>query len=276
VAQGRRRLCVHLVRAGSSAPECILTDFVISFMRAQHSQDVKRGWPWREGIIMKRGAGVVAMLLLPSCGAVPQQQDAQLQMLETVEKGHLCDPRALMQAVTREHPGIDLATARRETDHLLYVLGCGLPNIGEQQAVSSPPSAPDLQAKEEEIPLRKEGNTYSVSVLVNGIIPIPFVLDTGAGDVLLPADVVFTLLRTGTLQSSDFISYRPYVLADGRELPSAQFKIRELQVGRHTARNVIAGVGRLGSDPLLGQSFLSRFGSATIDYKRSVLVLAAR
>ena len=110
--------------------------------------------------------------------------------------------------------------------------------------------------------------------IVNGIIPIPFVLDTGAGDVLLPADVVFTLLRTGTLQSSDFISYRPYILADGRELPSAQFKIRELQVGQHTARNVIAGVGRLGSDPLLGQSFLSRFGSATIDYKRSVLVLS--
>ena len=104
--------------------------------------------------------------------------------------------------------------------------------------------------------------------------PIPFVLDTGAADVLLPADVVFTLLRTGTLHSSDFTSYRPYILADGRELPSAQFKIRELKVGQHTARNVISGVGRLGSDALLGQSFLSRFGSATIDYKRNVLVLS--
>jgi predicted aspartyl protease len=217
---------------------------------------------------MKRAVGVGAMLLLPSCdAAVSHQQEVQLQMLETVEKGHLCDPRALMQAVAREHPGIDPVTARRETDHLLYVLGCGLPDFGaplEQQAVSSPPSAPDLQAKEEEIPLRRQGNTYNLLVVVNGIIPIPFVLDTGAGDVLLPADVAFTLLRTGTLQSSDFISYRPYVLADGRELPSAQFKIRELQVGQHTARNVIAGVGRLGSDPLLGQSFLSRFGSAPL------------
>jgi predicted aspartyl protease len=139
---------------------------------------------------------------------------------------------------------------------------------------SAAPSAPDFRAQEEEIPLRRQGNTYSVPVLVNGIIPIPFVLDTGAGDALLPADVVFTLLRTGTLQSSDFISRRPYVLADGRELPSAQFKIRELQVGQHMARNVIAGVGRLGSDALLGQSFLSRFGSATIDYKRNVLILS--
>jgi predicted aspartyl protease len=136
------------------------------------------------------------------------------------------------------------------------------------------PSVTDLRASEEEIPLRRQGNTYSVPVLVNGIIPIPFVLDTGAGDVLLPADVVFTLLRTGTLQSTDFISHHPYILADGRELPSAQFKIRELQVGQHTARNVIAGVGRLGSDALFGQSFLSGFGSATIDYKRNVLVLS--
>ena len=224
---------------------------------------------------MKRAVGIVAMLLLPSCGAVPQQQEPQLRMLETVEKGHLCDPQALMQAIAREHPGIDPETARRETDHLLYVLGCGLPSSTppELQEASSAPSAADFRVKEEEIPLHRQGNTYSLTVLVNGIIPIPFILDTGAGDVLLPADVVFTLLRTGTLQSSDFISYRPYVLADGRELPSAQLKIRELQVGQHTARNVIAGVGRLGSDALLGQSFLSRFGSATIDYKRNVLVL---
>jgi predicted aspartyl protease len=226
---------------------------------------------------MKRAITIVAILLLPSCGAVPQQQeDAQLRMLEKVEKGHLCDPRALTQAIAHEHPSIDVETARQETDHLLYVLGCNLPSSAapELQEASSTLSAPNIGENREEIPLRRVGNTYSLPVLVNGIIPIPFVLDTGAGDVLLPADVVFTLLRTGTLQSSDFISYQPYVLADGRELPSAQLKIRELQVGHYAARNVIAGVGRLGSDALLGQSFLSRFGAATIDYKRNVLVLS--
>ena len=148
------------------------------------------------------------------------------------------------------------------------MLGCGPP--ASAPASFAVASAPGSREREDEIPLRKEGNIYSLEVLVNGIIPIPFVLDTGANDVLLPADVV----RTGTLQPSDFTSYRPYVLADGRELPSAQFKIRELRVGEHTASDVTAGVGRLGSDPLLGQSFLSRFGSATIDYKRNLLVLS--
>ena len=234
---------------------------------------------------MKRAVGAVAILLLPACGAVHYQQQLSLPAPlqgEMVEEGHLCDPRALTQAISHKYPDIDPATTRQETDHLLHVFGCGPPAPAPSSfAAPSPvppsfaaPSAPDLRAGEEEISLRKQGNTYSVPVLVNGIIPIPFVLDTGAGDVLLPSDVVYTLLRTGTLQSSDFISRRPYILADGRELPSAQFKIRELQVGQHTARNVIAGVGRLGSDALLGQSFLSRFGSATIDYKRNILVLS--
>jgi len=223
---------------------------------------------------MKRAFWIIAILLLLGCGAVPQQPLTLPAPLEgeTVEQGQLCDPRALTQAITHKYPSIDPATAHHETNHLLYVLGCGPPAPAPPSLAAL--SAPGLQAQEEEIPLGRQGNTYSVTVLVNGIIPIPFVLDTGAADVLLPADVVFTLLRTGTLHSSDFTSYRPYILADGRELPSAQFKIRELKVGQHTARNVISGVGRLGSDALLGQSFLSRFGSATIDYKRNVLVLS--
>lgn len=223
---------------------------------------------------MKWALWIIAILFPPGCGAVYQQPLTLPAPLEgeAVEQGHLCDPRALTEAITHKYPSIDPATAHQETNHLLFVFGCGPP-------APAPPSfgalsAPDLRAHEEEIPLERQGNTYSVTALVNGIIPIPFVLDTGAGDVLLPADVVFTLLRTGTLRSSDFTSYRPYILADGRELPSAQFKIRELKVGRHTARDVISGVGRLGSDALLGQSFLSRFGSATIDYKRNVLVLS--
>jgi hypothetical protein len=228
---------------------------------------------------MQRAAWIIPILLLPGCGAVPQQPlilPAPLEG-EMVEQGHLCDPRALTEAISHKYPSIDPATASQEANHLLYTFGCGPPAPAPPSFAAlsfAAPLAPDLRAQGEEIPLERQGNTYSVTVLVNGIIAIPFVLDTGAGDVLLPADVVFTLLRTGTLHSSDFTSYRPYILADGRELPSAQFKIRELKVGQHTARDVISGVGRLGSDALLGQSFLSRFGSAAIDYKRNVLVLS--
>jgi clan AA aspartic protease (TIGR02281 family) len=110
--------------------------------------------------------------------------------------------------------------------------------------------------------------------MINRLFPIEFLLDTGASDVALPADVVLTLVTTGTLQSNDFIGYTTYVLADGQSVPSATFKIRELQVGKHVARNVTASVGNIGTEPLLGGSFLSTLGSWTIDNQRNALVLS--
>ena len=45
-------------------------------------------------------------------------------------------------------------------------------------------------------------------MLINGVIELNFTLDSGASDVLIPADVVMTLLRTGTLRESDFLGYQ--------------------------------------------------------------------
>lgn len=126
----------------------------------------------------------------------------------------------------------------------------------------------------EEIRLQRRGGGYLVPVAVNGLPPIPFVLDSGADVVMLPAEVVFTLIRTGTLQKSDFIGNATFVMADGRELPSVRFKIRELRVGRHTIRDVIGSLNPALTDPLLGGSFLSRFASWSIDNQRNALVLS--
>ena len=108
---------------------------------------------------------------------------------------------------------------------------------------------------------------------VNGLPPMLFLLDTGADVVALPAEVVFTLIRTRTLQSSDFIGRENFVMADGRELPSYKFKIRELRVGRHMLRDVIGSLNPALTEPLLGGSFLSRFASWSIDNQRNALIL---
>jgi tetratricopeptide (TPR) repeat protein len=50
------------------------------------------------------------------------------------------------------------------------------------------------------IPMREEGGTYVVPVLINGAITLDFIVDSGAADVSIPADVVSTLVRTGTLK----------------------------------------------------------------------------
>jgi predicted aspartyl protease len=141
----------------------------------------------------------------------------------------------------------------------------------EQQYFAVSPPLPTTS--EDEITLEREGAGYLVPVSVNGLPPMNFRLDTGADIVALPAEVVFTLLRTGTLQSSDFIGHTSLVMADGRELPSFKFRIRELRLGQHLIPNVVGTANLALTDPLLGGSFLSRFASWTIDNQRNVLVL---
>jgi hypothetical protein len=131
----------------------------------------------------------------------------------------------------------------------------------------SAPSAGD------EVGLSASGGTYRVPVRINDSLTLDFTIDSGATDVLIPADVVQTLVRNGTLVQSDFIGEKTYVLADGSRLPSVTFKLRDLRVGSHQLQNVTASAGTPKSEPLLGQSFLSRFKSWTLDNQRHVVVL---
>src|SRR5580692_589833 len=48
-------------------------------------------------------------------------------------------------------------------------------------------------------------------------ITLPFLLDTGASDLVIPADVALTLIRAGALTSGDFIGKSRYRLANGSE-----------------------------------------------------------
>ena len=92
----------------------------------------------------------------------------------------------------------------------------------------------------------------------------------------IPADVVSTLIRSETLMARDFQGEQIYVQADGSEIPSRRFTLRELRVGNHRLTNVDASVGGAKSGLLLGQSFLSRFKSWTLDNRQHVITLNER
>jgi predicted aspartyl protease len=112
-----------------------------------------------------------------------------------------------------------------------------------------------------------------VPVQVNGRMTFNFVLDSGASDVAIPADVVQTLTRAGTISRADFIGTKTYVLADGSKLPSEAFMVHELRVGDHVVSNVTAHVAPVQGSLLLGQSFLSRLPAWAIDNKKHALVI---
>jgi clan AA aspartic protease (TIGR02281 family) len=125
----------------------------------------------------------------------------------------------------------------------------------------------------EEIRLGSHGGTFSVPVRLNDSITLDFVIDTGASNVVIPADVVSTLLRTGTLTERDFVDRTTYVMADGSKLPSLRFVLHDVRVGNQSARNVVASVSPARGEPLLGQSFLSRLRPWTLDYRRNALIV---
>ncbi len=133
---------------------------------------------------------------------------------------------------------------------------------------SPPPSMAGTRVK-----LVKEGGTYAVPVLINGTLTLNFTVDSGASDVMVPADVVITLMRTGTITDKDFIGKQRYRLADGRTIDSRLFIIRSLKVGNKTVRNVRGSVAGVEGSLLLGQSFLGKFKSWSMDNTRHELVL---
>jgi clan AA aspartic protease (TIGR02281 family) len=127
----------------------------------------------------------------------------------------------------------------------------------------------------ETIPLRQRGGGYLIRAQLNGAVSLDFILDTGASDVAIPGEVAEALMRAGTLTANDFLGTQTYILADGSRVPSKRFVLREIKVGDQIVRGVTASVGPARSPPLLGQSFLSKFPSWTLDNERHVITLAS-
>jgi len=120
--------------------------------------------------------------------------------------------------------------------------------------------------------LRKDG-VYVVPVLINNTITLDFIVDSGAADVSIPADVFTKLIRAGTLTESDFIGTGTYTLADGSTTSSPSFHIRSLKIEGIVLQNVVGSVASAKGSLLLGQSFLGRFKSWSIDNDKHILVL---
>jgi clan AA aspartic protease (TIGR02281 family) len=123
------------------------------------------------------------------------------------------------------------------------------------------------------VPLKLVGGTFVVPVEINGTITLDFVVDSGASDVSVTADVAGTLMRTNTLGRSDFIGTQTYILADGSESPSHTFVIRSLKVGDKHIKNVKGSIAPAAGSLLLGQSFLRHFKSWSIDNMKHELLL---
>jgi clan AA aspartic protease (TIGR02281 family) len=160
----------------------------------------------------------------------------------------------------------------------VYHAGCITREEYEANAKRSVAMRPSLAVPQrsgsQEIALQFAGRNIYVPVRVNGTITIPFMLDTGATELAIPFDVARTLARAGALDENDILDAEQYTLANGASQTFPRVVIRQVQVGAQTVTNVPALINPATSEPLLGQSFLARFGAVTIDYQRHLLVLS--
>ncbi len=136
-----------------------------------------------------------------------------------------------------------------------------------------PQSTSNDRSSQLSVAMENVNGVYQVPIRINDTITLDAVLDSGASDVVVPADVVGTLIRSKTISASDFLGEQTYVLADGSEVPSQRFIIKSLKVGSKTLENVSASIASVKAQILLGQSFLGRFRSWSIDNTQHALIL---
>lgn len=113
---------------------------------------------------------------------------------------------------------------------------------------------------------------YEVPILINGVLKIDMIFDTGASEVYLTPDVILTLARTKTINENDILEGKNFVDASGNVNPGLRFNLREIKIGKYTLKNVACGVSQsLKSPSLLGLSALGELGKIEINFKESTL-----
>jgi hypothetical protein len=139
----------------------------------------------------------------------------------------------------------------------------------------TPTPAPETpqQAQPETIKLKKTtGNLYALPVRINDAIEIPFTIDTGASGVILPADVLSTLQRTGTINLGDYLGTATSQLADGSVTTHNRWRIHDMKLGNYTFKDVTVSITPEQGDALLGQAILSKLPPWRMDYAQPALV----
>src|ERR1700759_1507335 len=88
----------------------------------------------------------------------------------------------------------------------LVGVACGPSFAGAAQPAATPPA-------KAEVALKDERGDLLVPVMINGAVRLDFTVDSGASVVSIPADVVMTLMRAGTITRADFLGNETFQLA---------------------------------------------------------------
>lgn len=132
-------------------------------------------------------------------------------------------------------------------------------------AVAAPGAAPQM------VRMEPHNGAFVIPVVLNDVLTEKFIVDSGSADVSIPADVASRLKKLGTMTGADFLGSKTYMLADGSKVPSEIYRVASLRIGGLLMENVTVRIAAEKSDLLLGQSFLGRLKSWSMDNARQVM-----
>lgn len=171
-------------------------------------------------------------------------------------------------------PGVDCLNADVNNGDLLPKASqTAVPNMPAPTPDQSTTAAAERASSRLELPLKRQQGTFTLPIEINGQMTLDFVIDSGAAFVTVPADVFGKLREVGAIQESDLRGIRRLMLADGSLRESMTFTIRSLRVGNELFESIQGAVVPVGGKLLLGQTFLQRFKSWSLDNIDGKLVL---
>ncbi len=122
--------------------------------------------------------------------------------------------------------------------------------------------------------VKTESNVYEIPIKINNVLNINFIMDTGASELFITADVILTLLRTRTITDSDILDGGYYTDAQGNVNYNVRFNIKEIEIGGYKITNVAAGIAdKLEANNLLGQNVLIQLKKFTIDFENETFTI---
>jgi clan AA aspartic protease (TIGR02281 family) len=123
------------------------------------------------------------------------------------------------------------------------------------------------------ISVEPHDGAFVVPVILNDVVTAKFIVDSGSADVSIPEEVASTLMKSGTMTGSDLLGSKTYLLADGSKVPSKIYRMASVRIGGMVMEDVTVRIAAANSSLLLGQSFLSRLKSWSMDNARKVMII---
>jgi clan AA aspartic protease (TIGR02281 family) len=131
----------------------------------------------------------------------------------------------------------------------------------------------DERSAGQAISVEPHDGAFVIPVVLNDVMTAKFVVDSGSADVSISEDVASTLMKSGTMTGSDLLGSKIYLLADGSKVPSKIYRMASVRIGAMVMENVTVRIAASNSSLLLGQSFLSRLKSWSMDNARKVMII---